>query len=99
MPDNQQHRDLAEQADDNRIGGGPGASDANSGAGNASGTPDADTGMVAGDVVNKGDAAQDRERLFPGGDSVEREDEPAHANEGSLKVHGDKLEGHLPGRD
>ncbi|HSI33263.1 MAG: hypothetical protein ACAI43_11375 [Phycisphaerae bacterium] len=98
MAQNKQQRDLTDNADANRIGGGPGSSDANSGAGNATGVPDAETGMVAEDAVNRGDVAQDRERLFPGGDSVEREDERSHANEGSLKAHGDKFEEHLPGR-
>ncbi|HYE21491.1 MAG TPA: hypothetical protein VEA69_23795 [Tepidisphaeraceae bacterium] len=98
MARNKQHSDTTDEADANRIGGGPGASDANSGGGNATGTPDAETGMVAEDVVSRGDVAQDRERLFPGGDSVEREDASSHANEGSLKAHGDKFEEHLPGR-
>ena len=42
-----------------------GAGDDNSGGGNASGTPDADTGMSAEDVVNKGDVVADRAKLFP----------------------------------
>ena len=42
-----------------------GAGDDNSGGGNASGTPDADTGMLAEDVVNKGDVKEDRAKLFP----------------------------------
>lgn len=57
--------DLTEDADRDRIGGGPGASDANSGAGNATGSPDADTSMRAGDVVDRGDPDEDRKRLFP----------------------------------
>jgi len=57
--------DLTSDADRDRIGGGPGASDAYSGAGNATGVPDADTGMAAGDVVNRGDVEEDRKRLFP----------------------------------
>jgi hypothetical protein len=57
--------DLTEDADRDRIGGGPGASDANSGAGNATGVPDADTGMLAGDVIDEGDVEEDRARLFP----------------------------------
>ena len=98
MADNKDHWDLTEKADAERIGGGPGAADAYSGAGNATGTPDAETGMRAGDAVNRGDVEEDRKRLFPdqgGADS----DAQAHANEGSLKNHGDKLEGHLPGQD
>ena len=42
-----------------------GAGDDNSGGGNASGTPDADTGMLAEEVVTKGDVAEDRAKLFP----------------------------------
>ena len=57
--------DLTSDADRNRIGGGPGASDGNSGAGNATGIPDAETGMAAGDVTNRGDVDEDRKRLFP----------------------------------
>ena len=57
--------DLTEDADKDRIGGGPGASDANSGAGNATGTPDADIGMRAGDLINEGDLEEDRAALFP----------------------------------
>jgi hypothetical protein len=57
--------DLTADEDKDRIGGGPGASDANSGAGNATGIPDAETGMNAEDVVNKGDVDEDREKLFP----------------------------------
>jgi hypothetical protein len=57
--------DLTSDADRERIGGGPGASDAYSGAGNATGVPDADTGMAAEDVVNCGDVDEDRKRLFP----------------------------------
>ena len=43
-----------------------GAGDDNNGGGNASGTPDADTGMTVGDVINKGDVQQNKARLFPG---------------------------------
>jgi hypothetical protein len=57
--------DLTSDADRDRIGGGPGASDAYSGAGNATGTPDADTGMAAGEVINRGEVDEDRKRLFP----------------------------------
>ena len=57
--------DLTREEDKDRIGGGPGASDANSGAGNATGIPDAETGMNAGDVTNRGDTEEDRKRLFP----------------------------------
>jgi hypothetical protein len=56
---------LTEDADRDRIGGGPGASDANSGAGNATGAPDAETGMRAGNVVNRGNVERDRKQLFP----------------------------------
>ena len=57
--------DLTADEDKDRIGGGPGASDANSGAGNATGIPDAETGMNAEDVINAGDVDEDREKLFP----------------------------------
>ena len=58
--------DLTEDADRDRIGGGPGASDANSGAGNATGIPDAETGMRTDeDVIDQGDIDQDKKRLFP----------------------------------
>ena len=43
---------------------GPGAGDSNSGGGNAAGIPDAETGMRTGDLTNRGDPDQDRERLF-----------------------------------
>lgn len=57
--------DLTADEDRDRIGGGPGASDAYSGAGNATGIPDAETGMNAEDVVNRGDVDEDRAKLFP----------------------------------
>jgi len=57
--------DLTSDADRDRIGGGPGASDAYSGAGNATGVPDADTGMAADEVINRGDVEEDRKRAFP----------------------------------
>lgn len=57
--------DLTADEDKDRIGGGPGASDANSGAGNATGIPDAETGMNAEDVIDAGDVDEDREKLFP----------------------------------
>jgi hypothetical protein len=57
--------DLTQDADKDRIGGGPGASDANSGAGNATGAPDAETGMRAGEIINRGDIEEDRAALFP----------------------------------
>ena len=47
-----------------------GAGDDNSGGGNASGTPDADTGMSAEDVVNRGDVQHDRAKLFPDRDAA-----------------------------
>ena len=57
--------DLTADEDKDRIGGGPGASDAYSGAGNATGTPDPDTGMRAGDAIEGGDIDEDRAKLFP----------------------------------
>jgi hypothetical protein len=57
--------DLTEEADRDRIGGGPGASDSNSGGGNATGAPDADTAMRSGDLTDRGDVEEDRKRLFP----------------------------------
>jgi hypothetical protein len=65
--------------DENRIGGGPGAGDAYSGAGNATGVPDADTGMRTGDVTNRGDVDEDREKLFP--DAVAQTPHPGEQNE------------------
>jgi len=47
------------------ISNGPGASDDNSGGGNASGTPDADTAMRPGGNPPPGDVKDDRRRLFP----------------------------------
>jgi hypothetical protein len=44
--------------------GGPGAGDSNSGGGNATGIPDAETAMRTGDVTNRGNPDQDREKLF-----------------------------------
>src|SRR5437764_5651517 len=41
------------------------AGDQNSGGGNASGSPDADTGMSVGDRVIRGNPRQDRKKLFP----------------------------------
>ena len=43
---------------------GPGAGDSSSGGGNAAGIPDAETGMRTGDVTNRGNPDQDREKLF-----------------------------------
>jgi hypothetical protein len=68
--------DLTEDADKDRIGGGPGAGDAYSGAGNATGTPDAETGMRAGDVINEGDIEEDRAALFP--DQAKSNPNPDH---------------------
>ena len=45
--------------------GGGGSNDVTSGAGNATGVPDAETADRAGDVVNRGDVEKDREKLFP----------------------------------
>ena len=45
--------------------GGGGSNDVTSGAGNATGIPDAETADRAGDVVNRGDVEKDREKLFP----------------------------------
>ena len=47
------------------IGGGPGASDGNSGGGNASGAPDADTAMRLGRAPGAGNAKEDKAKLFP----------------------------------
>jgi hypothetical protein len=41
------------------------AGESNSGGGNASGSPDADTGMSVGDRVIRGNTRQDRKKLFP----------------------------------
>ena len=45
--------------------GGGGSNDVTSGAGNATGTPDADLAARAGDTVNRGDVKRDRKKLFP----------------------------------
>lgn len=47
------------------ISNGPGASDDNSGGGNASGIPDADTAMRPGGNPPPGNIEADREKLFP----------------------------------
>jgi hypothetical protein len=74
MAKDKSDRDLTADEDKDRIGGGPGAADAYSGAGNATGTPDADTGMRAGDAVNKGNVEEDREKLFPESSRAIRKD-------------------------
>ncbi|HEY7119850.1 MAG TPA: hypothetical protein VH475_24890 [Tepidisphaeraceae bacterium] len=72
--------DLTSDEDRDRIGGGPGASDANSGAGNATGVPDAETGMAADDAVtDRGDIEEDRKRLFP--ESPETEPHPSQLHD------------------
>jgi len=91
MAENKSQWDITEKADENRIGGGVGASDGSSGGGNATGSPDAETGMRAEDVVNRGNVEEDRKKLFPN----EGSGEERGVNEGSLKAHGDKLEAHL----
>ena len=48
-----------------KISTGMGASDDSSGGGNASGIPDADTGMREGGLPPKGNVEEDREKLFP----------------------------------
>lgn len=48
-----------------KISTGVGASDDSSGGGNASGIPDADTGMQPGGLPPAGNVARDREKLFP----------------------------------
>ena len=45
-----------------------GAGDTDSGGGNAAGTPDADTAQRAGEPVTRGDARQDRQKVFPESD-------------------------------
>jgi hypothetical protein len=57
--------DLTSDEDRDRIGGGPGAADANSGGGNATGVPDAETGMNVEEVIAEGDVDADRAKLFP----------------------------------
>jgi hypothetical protein len=70
-------QDLSDEEDRDRIGGGPGASDANSGAGNATGIPDAETGMQAEDITNQGDVEEDRAKLFPENDQAANPGEDA----------------------
>lgn len=50
--------------------GGGGSNDVTSGGGNGAGIPDAETAMRMGEVVTRGDAKHDREKLFP--ESVRR---------------------------
>ena len=45
--------------------GGGGSNDITSGGGNATGTPDAETADRAGDAVTRGNAEEDRKKLFP----------------------------------
>jgi hypothetical protein len=45
--------------------GGGGSNDITSGAGNATGIPDAETADRAGNAVNRGDVKKDRAKLFP----------------------------------
>jgi hypothetical protein len=45
--------------------GGGGSNDIPSGAGNATGTPDAETADRAPNTINRGDPKKDREKLFP----------------------------------
>ena len=73
--------DLTAEEDRDRIGGGPGASDANSGAGNATGIPDAETGMQAEDVTNQGDVEEDRAKLFPEDESTQNPGDDADQEE------------------
>jgi hypothetical protein len=48
------------------ISTGVGASDGSSGGGNATGVPDAETGMQPGGLPPAGNVQEDREKLFPG---------------------------------
>jgi len=61
--------DEDEEAEEGRqpgqMEGAVGASDADSGGGAATGTPDADTAARTDNRVNKGNAEEDREKLFP----------------------------------
>ncbi|HEX8325499.1 MAG TPA: hypothetical protein VF595_16475 [Tepidisphaeraceae bacterium] len=50
--------------------GGVGASDATNGGGAATGIPDGDTAMRAGDIVDRGNIAEDKARLFPDADET-----------------------------
>ncbi len=62
-PPNRKPR-IDENAGDLGAGGG-GSNDVTSGAGNATGIPDAELADRAGDTVNRGDPKKDREKLFP----------------------------------
>ena len=79
--------DLTSDEDQNRIGGGPGAGDAYSGAGNATGIPDAETGMRAGGVTNRGDIDEDREKLFPDLENQRNPGESSELNENTDVDH------------
>jgi hypothetical protein len=50
---------------DPRPEGGVGASDGNSGGGNATGIPDGDTAQRAGEAVTRGEVKDDRKKIFP----------------------------------
>ena len=73
------------------IGGGPGASDANSGGGNASGTPDAETGMRMSRPPGQSNVKKDKAKLFPQSAAAAK----ARSTK-PLKTHGDKFEDKIP---
>ncbi len=52
--------------------GGGGSNDVTSGAGNATGIPDAETADRAGNAVQRGNVEQDKAKLFPEGDARNR---------------------------
>ena len=79
------------------IGGGPGASDSNSGGGNATGTPDAETGMRLSRPPGRGDPKEDRAKLFPERFASGKKRSAAKGRSPKpLKKHGDKFEDKIP---
>jgi hypothetical protein len=82
------------------IGGGPGASDSYSGGGNATGTPDAETGMRLGRAPGAlANVRQDRAKLFPerfGGAKRSKSSSSKARTAKALKKHGDKFEDKIP---
>jgi hypothetical protein len=83
------------------IGGGPGASDAYSGGGNASGTPDAETAMRLGRPPGQSNVQQDKAKLFPER-APQKSSKPRAAKAPKartskpLKKHGDKFKDKIP---
>jgi hypothetical protein len=58
-------KSLATDRPPHQLTEGVGSSDGTNGGGAASGIPDGDTAMTAGDIANRGNIEQDKARLFP----------------------------------